>query len=166
MLTHKVFVYHQIRNSRGPSLMRMLANGDYVRYSTLFPKHLGMFGTLQTICRREGPLAMYSGITAGLQRQLCFSTIRIGFYDDVKKKYQTMSGHSKQERQQGCIEMNIFKIVQFNTLKLMLNPLQFAFDLKEVKLKDLELLVYIQRNTRKLVKQSYNANIPVGHNNK
>ena len=75
--------------------MRMLANGDYVRYSTIFPKSLGMFGTLHTMYTREGRWSMYSGLTAGLQRQLCFSTVRIGFYEDVKGQYQVLAGHGE-----------------------------------------------------------------------
>lgn len=86
----------QIRNCPGPRLfpeaMELLVNGDYVRHSTLFPRSMGMFATLRAIVRHEGPRKVYSGLTAGLQRQLCFSTIRIGFYDEVKKKYQSLLG--------------------------------------------------------------------------
>ena len=45
--------------------------------------------------KHEGPRKVYSGLTAGLQRQLCFSTIRIGFYDEVKREYQGLLGHGK-----------------------------------------------------------------------
>jgi len=86
----------QVSNSVGPRLfpeaMEMLINGDFVKRSTLFPHSLGMLGTLNLISKREGFTGMYAGLTAGLQRQLCFSSIRIGFYDEVKTRYQDLFG--------------------------------------------------------------------------
>ncbi|KAL4231567.1 oxidative phosphorylation uncoupler [Mactra antiquata] len=81
----------QIRNSSKSSItetMKLLINGDYIRQSSYPSKSPGMFGTLSSICRNEGPKSMYSGLSAGLQRQMCFSSIRLGFYDDVKAHYQ------------------------------------------------------------------------------
>ncbi|CAF96190.1 unnamed protein product [Tetraodon nigroviridis] len=37
--------------------------------------------------RTEGPRSLYNGLVAGLQRQLCFASIRIGLYDNVKNFY-------------------------------------------------------------------------------
>lgn len=37
--------------------------------------------------RTEGPRSLYNGLVAGLQRQLCFASIRIGLYDNVKSFY-------------------------------------------------------------------------------
>ncbi|XP_052810692.1 mitochondrial uncoupling protein 2-like [Mya arenaria] len=92
----------QVSNSVGPRLfpevMEMLINGDYVRRSTLFTPSLGMMGTLNLISRREGIQGIYAGLTAGLQRQLCFSSIRIGFYDDVKLRYQKLFGQDLEEK--------------------------------------------------------------------
>ncbi|XP_052811227.1 mitochondrial uncoupling protein 3-like [Mya arenaria] len=89
----------QIRNSPMPRLlpdnMELLVNGDCVRRSVLLPAPEGMLGTLAAIARKDGFRAVYAGLTAGLQRQLCFSTIRIGLYDDVKRKYQTLFGQDK-----------------------------------------------------------------------
>ena len=51
-----------------------------VRYS-------GIFGTLKTISQVEGPRAMYNGLIPGLQRQMCFASVRIGLYDTVKQTY-------------------------------------------------------------------------------
>lgn len=37
--------------------------------------------------RTEGPKSLYNGLVAGLQRQVCFASIRIGLYDNVKNFY-------------------------------------------------------------------------------
>ena len=44
------------------------------------------------IARYEGPKALYSGLVPGLQRQMAFSAIRIGGYENVKNKYMEMTG--------------------------------------------------------------------------
>uniref|UniRef100_A0A0A9X7J2 Mitochondrial uncoupling protein 2 n=2 Tax=Lygus hesperus TaxID=30085 RepID=A0A0A9X7J2_LYGHE len=51
-------------------------------------QYRGLVGTLVTIAKTEGVRSLFNGLTAGLQRQLCFSSIRIGFYDHVKQYYQ------------------------------------------------------------------------------
>lgn len=50
-------------------------------------KYRGVFGTVATICREEGVRGCYSGLAAGLQRQMAFASIRIGLYDAVKQTY-------------------------------------------------------------------------------
>ncbi|XP_023324437.1 mitochondrial uncoupling protein 2 isoform X1 [Eurytemora carolleeae] len=52
----------------------------------------GVLRTVLSICKQEGPSALYSGIVPGLQRQMAFSAIRIGGYESVKQKYQEISG--------------------------------------------------------------------------
>jgi len=52
----------------------------------------GVGGTLFHIARYEGPRALYSGLVPGLQRQMAFSAIRIGGYENVKNKYMEMTG--------------------------------------------------------------------------
>ncbi|XP_054901251.1 dicarboxylate carrier SLC25A8-like isoform X3 [Poeciliopsis prolifica] len=47
----------------------------------------GVFGTIITIVRTEGPRNLYNGLLAGLHRQICFSSIRIGLYDTMKQLY-------------------------------------------------------------------------------
>jgi len=60
------------------------------------PKYNGMVGTVMTISRQEGPKALYNGLCAGLQRQMCFAGIRIGLYDSIKSLYQKQldGGHN------------------------------------------------------------------------
>ena len=50
-------------------------------------KYRGVFGTITTMVRTEGPRSLYSGLVAGLQRQMSFASIRIGLYDSVKQFY-------------------------------------------------------------------------------
>ena len=47
------------------------------------PKYTGLFNTIATIAREEGPLALWKGISAGIQRQVVFAGIRIGTYPYV-----------------------------------------------------------------------------------
>lgn len=54
--------------------------GSAVRYR-------GVFGTITTMVRTEGPRSLYSGLAAGLQRQMSFASVRIGLYDSVKQFY-------------------------------------------------------------------------------
>ncbi|KAM8773376.1 mitochondrial brown fat uncoupling protein 1 [Acanthopagrus schlegelii] len=50
-------------------------------------RYRGVFGTISTMIRTEGPRSLYNGLVAGLQRQMCFASIRIGLYDSVKNFY-------------------------------------------------------------------------------
>lgn len=59
-------------------------------------KYRGVLGTVVTIARQEGPTRLYGGLGPGLQRQFCFATVRIGFYDTVKESYSmAILGHNK-----------------------------------------------------------------------
>ncbi|XP_006012782.1 mitochondrial uncoupling protein 2 isoform X2 [Latimeria chalumnae] len=50
-------------------------------------KYKGVFGTITTMVRTEGPRSLYNGLVAGLQRQMSFASVRIGLYDSVKEFY-------------------------------------------------------------------------------
>ncbi|XP_040276443.1 mitochondrial brown fat uncoupling protein 1 [Bufo bufo] len=50
-------------------------------------RYKGVFGTIGTIVKTEGPKSLYNGLVAGLQRQMSFASIRIGLYDTVKLYY-------------------------------------------------------------------------------
>ncbi|XP_077448430.1 dicarboxylate carrier UCP2-like [Stigmatopora argus] len=56
------------------------AGGDPRRYR-------GVFGTISTMVRTEGPMSLYNGLVAGLQRQMSFASVRIGLYDSMKQFY-------------------------------------------------------------------------------
>ncbi|XP_063970108.1 dicarboxylate carrier SLC25A8-like isoform X2 [Lytechinus pictus] len=55
-------------------------------------RYRGVFGTIWTIIRQEGPRGLYNGLIPGLQRQMCFASVRIGLYDSVKAFYADYGG--------------------------------------------------------------------------
>ncbi|CAG9467633.1 unnamed protein product [Pedinophyceae sp. YPF-701] len=50
-------------------------------------KYKGMFGTMATVAKDEGPAALWKGLVPGLHRQCLFGGLRIGMYDPVKRFY-------------------------------------------------------------------------------
>lgn len=46
-----------------------------------------MFGTFGYILKNEGPLGLYSGLSASLLRQATYSTVRFGVYEDLKVRF-------------------------------------------------------------------------------
>ncbi|XP_056141398.1 mitochondrial uncoupling protein 2-like [Lampris incognitus] len=74
----------QIQGEAGGSAAT--GNSPLVRYQ-------GVFGTITTMVRTEGPRSLYNGLVAGLQRQMTFASIRIGLYDSVKQFYTKGSDH-------------------------------------------------------------------------
>lgn len=46
-----------------------------------------MSGTFVHIVKTDGPLALYSGLSASLLRQLTYSTVRFGVYEEIKSRY-------------------------------------------------------------------------------
>ncbi|KAL2095988.1 hypothetical protein ACEWY4_008136 [Coilia grayii] len=57
-------------------------------------KYRGVLGTISTMVRTEGPRSLYSGLVAGLQRQMSFASVRIGLYDFMKQFYTRGSDNS------------------------------------------------------------------------
>ncbi|XP_015521378.1 dicarboxylate carrier UCP2 [Neodiprion pinetum] len=47
----------------------------------------GLLQTMGNIVRTEGARSLYGGLSAGLQRQMCFASVRLGLYDTVKSFY-------------------------------------------------------------------------------
>lgn len=50
-------------------------------------QYRGMLHTIFRVAKDEGVRTLYSGVTAGVQRQMCFCGMRIGLYDHVKRFY-------------------------------------------------------------------------------
>jgi solute carrier family 25 (mitochondrial uncoupling protein), member 8/9 len=43
-----------------------------------------MIHCIRTVALEEGPLALWSGLGAGIQRQYAFASLRLGMFDPVK----------------------------------------------------------------------------------
>nr|XP_035934829.1 mitochondrial brown fat uncoupling protein 1 isoform X2 [Halichoerus grypus] len=52
-------------------------------------RYKGVLGTVTTLAKTEGPMKLYSGLPAGLQRQISFASLRIGLYDTVLEFFST-----------------------------------------------------------------------------
>jgi len=57
-----------------------LKPGDPIKYN-------GLINTALAIAKEEGPGSLFKGLSAGLQRQMVFASIRIGMYDYVKQLF-------------------------------------------------------------------------------
>lgn len=62
------------------------------------PKYVGVIGTVRKIAVEEGIRGLYGGFVAGLQRQMAFASIRIGFYDSVKGMYTNLFNVQKDKQ--------------------------------------------------------------------
>ncbi|CEI65254.1 hypothetical protein FVEN_g6314 [Fusarium venenatum] len=51
-----------------------------------------MVGTFVHIVRNDGPLGLYSGISASLLRQMSYSTVRFGVYEEIKTRITRRNG--------------------------------------------------------------------------
>lgn len=52
-----------------------------------------MVRTFTYIIRNEGILGLYAGLSAALLRQLTYSTVRFGVYEDLKARFTTADSH-------------------------------------------------------------------------
>ncbi|GFZ13281.1 uncoupling protein 2 [Actinidia rufa] len=55
-----------------------------VEEGAVVPKYRGMLGTVATIAREEGLMALWKGVVPGLHRQFLYGGLRIGLYEPVK----------------------------------------------------------------------------------
>ncbi|KAB0791690.1 hypothetical protein PPYR_03490 [Photinus pyralis] len=62
----------------------VLQNGSV---SVLRTQQQGLLSIIVGMVRTEGSRSLYKGLSAGLQRQMCFASVRIGFYDNFKQFY-------------------------------------------------------------------------------
>ncbi|XP_006887082.1 PREDICTED: mitochondrial brown fat uncoupling protein 1 [Elephantulus edwardii] len=50
-------------------------------------RYKGVLGTITTLAKTEGPMKLYSGLPAGIQRQISSASLRIGLYDTVQEYF-------------------------------------------------------------------------------
>ncbi|XP_075215335.1 dicarboxylate carrier UCP2-like [Lycorma delicatula] len=68
--------------------VRLQVQGEKQKVGNGSPVYRGLFGTIRIIAANEGFRSLYNGLAAGLQRQLCFSSVRFGFYEPIKQFYR------------------------------------------------------------------------------
>ncbi|XP_033833521.1 mitochondrial uncoupling protein 2-like isoform X1 [Periophthalmus magnuspinnatus] len=71
--------------------VRLQIQGEF-KSTNVQKKYRGVFGTIFTMVKTEGPRSLYSGLVAGLHRQMSFASVRIGLYDSMKQFYTRGSG--------------------------------------------------------------------------
>ncbi|XP_037080130.1 LOW QUALITY PROTEIN: mitochondrial uncoupling protein 2-like [Pollicipes pollicipes] len=87
----------QVQGETSGFLLRVsLFYEEAVISSAAPPKYQGMLGTMKTIALEEGPRGLYKGLAPGLQRQMCFSAIKLGMYDTFKDFYHSLIGGPSQ----------------------------------------------------------------------
>ncbi|XP_029457969.1 mitochondrial uncoupling protein 2-like [Rhinatrema bivittatum] len=74
--------------------VRLQIQGEKTQANMKAAQYKGVFGTITTMVRTEGPRSLYNGLVAGLQRQMSFASVRIGLYDSVKQFYTKGSEHA------------------------------------------------------------------------
>lgn len=52
-------------------------------------RYKGVLGTITTLAKTEGWPKLYSGLPAGIQRQISFASLRIGLYDTVQEYFSS-----------------------------------------------------------------------------
>lgn len=52
-------------------------------------RYKGVLGTITTLAKTEGLPKLYSGLPAGIQRQISFASLRIGLYDTVQEYFSS-----------------------------------------------------------------------------
>nr|XP_020027089.1 mitochondrial brown fat uncoupling protein 1 [Castor canadensis] len=55
-------------------------------------RYKGVLGTITTLAKTEGSMKLYSGLPAGIQRQISFASLRIGLYDTVQEYFTSEEG--------------------------------------------------------------------------
>lgn len=67
--------------------VRLQIQGESKSSGSQSVHYKGVFGTIGTMVRTEGPRSLYNGLVAGLHRQMSFASVRIGLYDSMKQVY-------------------------------------------------------------------------------
>ncbi|EDL92284.1 uncoupling protein 1 (mitochondrial, proton carrier), isoform CRA_b [Rattus norvegicus] len=73
--------------------VRLQIQGEGQASSTI--RYKGVLGTITTLAKTEGLPKLYSGLPAGIQRQISFASLRIGLYDTVQEYFS--SGRESKE---------------------------------------------------------------------
>ncbi|XP_047423164.1 mitochondrial brown fat uncoupling protein 1 isoform X4 [Sciurus carolinensis] len=76
----------------------------------------GVLGTITTLAKTEGPMKLYSGLPAGLQRQISFASLRIGLYDSVQEFFTSGNERTTPNLLRNII-INCTELVTYDLMK-------------------------------------------------
>ncbi|XP_034516059.1 mitochondrial brown fat uncoupling protein 1 isoform X3 [Ailuropoda melanoleuca] len=82
-------------------------------------RYKGVLGTITTLAKTEGPMKLYSGLPAGLQRQISFASLRIGLYDTVQEFFSTGKERTTPNLTRNVI-INCTELVTYDLMKAAL----------------------------------------------
>jgi len=71
--------------------VRLQIQGESASLAPASARYRGLVGTLRLIGAEEGVRGLYGGLTAGLQRQCCFASLRIGLYQPAKASIASLT---------------------------------------------------------------------------
>lgn len=101
-------------------------------------RYRGVFGTLLTMVKTEGPRSLYSGLVAGLHRQMSFASVRIGMYDTIKQLYSRGS-----ESRSYCHTVQLWSHSFLFELRFSSSNTQIALCLWNVSWDIIQIIEYI-----------------------
>ncbi|XP_057583977.1 mitochondrial brown fat uncoupling protein 1 isoform X3 [Hippopotamus amphibius kiboko] len=82
-------------------------------------RYKGVLETITTLAKTEGPAKLYSGLPAGLQRQISFASLRIGLYDTVQEFFITEKDRTTPNLTRNVI-INCTELVTYDLMKTAL----------------------------------------------
>ncbi|XP_058797204.1 dicarboxylate carrier SLC25A8-like [Phymastichus coffea] len=88
----------------GRTMLMASAEGSLLAVNTAQP---GLLQTVGNIVKTEGMRSLYGGLSAGLQRQMCFASVRLGLYDSVKTLYAGMIDGNNRPSSDGSINIGV-----------------------------------------------------------
>ncbi|XP_042789854.1 mitochondrial brown fat uncoupling protein 1 isoform X3 [Panthera tigris] len=94
--------------------VRLQIQGECQTSSTI--KYKGVLGTISTLAKTEGPMKLYSGLPAGLQRQISFASLRIGLYDTVQEFFSAGKERTTPNLTRNVI-INCTELVTYDLMK-------------------------------------------------
>lgn len=104
----------QIQGVPAAPMMQLAGVGGHMHLPVALPaavQYEGLLGTMSTIVRQEGVRSLYNGLSAGLQRQCAFVSVRLGLYESTKNFYQGLIDGNRPKRATDVPSMNVLSRV-------------------------------------------------------
>ncbi|XP_052022706.1 mitochondrial brown fat uncoupling protein 1 isoform X2 [Apodemus sylvaticus] len=94
--------------------VRLQIQGEGQTSSTI--RYKGVLGTITTLAKTEGLPKLYSGLPAGIQRQISFASLRIGLYDTVQEYFSSGRERTTPNLMRNVI-INCTELVTYDLMK-------------------------------------------------